>query len=96
MVEENQQLADRLSKLEYNQEASIRILKWKIMIMSNIQVVSAQAKAKISLLHTTTVTLWKKRNRMATDLEYILIQMIYFCPQCTVCNHIKVTNQEPT
>ena len=37
-------------------------------MMSNIQVVSAEDKAKISLLHTTTVTLWKKRKRMATDV----------------------------
>ena len=33
-----------------------------------IQVVSAEDKDKISLLHSTTVNLWKKRKRMATDV----------------------------
>eukprot|EP00092_Neocalanus_flemingeri_P026426 GFUD01028644.1.p1 GENE.GFUD01028644.1~~GFUD01028644.1.p1 ORF type:complete len:212 (-),score=90.51 GFUD01028644.1:69-704(-) len=51
IVEENRQLADRLSKLENNQE-----------------VISAEDKAKISVMHSTTVTLWKKRKRMATEV----------------------------
>ena len=37
-------------------------------MISNIQVVSEEHKDKISLLHSTTVTLWKKRKKMATDV----------------------------
>ena len=66
VVEENRQLVDRLTKLENNQEASIGTLK--CIFIFSIQVISAEDKAKISVLHSTTVTLWKKRKRMATDV----------------------------
>ena len=49
--EENRNLAERLDKLENNQ-----------------QVVSAEEKSQITLLHSTTVSLWKKRKRMATEV----------------------------
>ena len=67
VLDENRQLLERLAKLENNQEV-VYICSISFFYCKHLQVVSAEDKAKINLLHCTTVSLWKKRKRMATDV----------------------------
>jgi len=52
------------SVLEKNKQLVDRLSK----LENNQEVISAEDKAKISMLHSTTVTIWKKRKRMVTDV----------------------------
>lgn len=63
-------LTDSQAKEEVNrlEEENRQLLDRLSKLENNQELVSAEDKAKISLLHTTTVTLWKKRKRMATDV----------------------------
>lgn len=63
-------LTDSQAKEEVNrlEEENRQLLDRLSKLENNQEFVSAEDKAKISLLHTTTVTLWKKRKRMATDV----------------------------
>jgi len=45
-----------------------QLLERLAKLENNQEVVSAEDKVKINLLHSTTVSLWKKRKRMATDV----------------------------
>merc|ERR1712142_41103 len=61
----NDQAKEELSRLE---EENLKMYERLSKLENNQEVVSAEDKAKITPLHTTTVTMWKKRKRMATDV----------------------------